>query len=354
MNASHLRDQLAARQQTIDTGLWLAPSEIAANYDAYVDARRWCAWRAGMRGPRYKVERDLEAYRRQYRVKYAPNPLCNPMCEHDHPVFGSDTTGSNLCSVGGNTGGHDSASSWHIHRLGPIISRGGTDWHTVRHSDMFELGGDKLGGAMYVIAVFLAVVDEDGHLLGNPPIRIHHAHLGVHSIPGIQDFVAPLAFAHDETGCAPQDGGMACHLFTFPPGHGIALSQPLLLNVLVSDVRAGGSPPLKWAVEASLRLTRAPQRRLGLWYSSGAAEPPPNGPAAAVADSQAAIAPDMASALEWVTWATTKSALSGRVIDVRHRVHETQGFREMWLMGAAPQEVGLESGLFSMSRYACA
>eukprot|EP00966_Prymnesium_polylepis_P237262 5487270-Prymnesium_polylepis.1 len=76
----------------------------------------------------------LADYRIRYLLNYAPLPMCNPFCESDHPLLGGNASDSLVCSVRSERSGQ-----WRIQRMGPIASRGGNDWHSLRHSNIFDL-----------------------------------------------------------------------------------------------------------------------------------------------------------------------------------------------------------------------
>eukprot|EP00966_Prymnesium_polylepis_P130895 3027264-Prymnesium_polylepis.2 len=120
-----------------------------------------------------------------------------------------------------------------IHRIGPLVSRGGNNFMIARDSDIFDLAEllEKLQGRVSIRKIFFAVVSAvTGEILGYPPIHIHHSHLGPHATIGILDFVAPLHFPHGETSCQSSEGGTACFMFAFPEGLGFELDVPLLFN----------------------------------------------------------------------------------------------------------------------------
>ena len=56
-------------------------------------------------------------------------------------------------------------------------------------------------------------------------------------------------------------------MFSFPDGVGFELSEPLLYNAMINDVRASGSSPLRFELELAVKLGPGPARRnVGLWY----------------------------------------------------------------------------------------
>eukprot|EP00966_Prymnesium_polylepis_P168123 3887129-Prymnesium_polylepis.1 len=47
---------------------------------------------------------------------------------------------------------------------------------------------------------------------------------------------------------------------------------------------------------------------------------------------------------ESISWAAFKSESSGRLLNLWHHTHVTEGFTEQWLVAATPSALGLEAG----------
>ena len=133
-----------------------------------------------------------------------------------------------------------------------------------------------------------------------------------------------MHFPHGETSCQEADGGTACFMFSFPRGVGFELDQPLLYNAMVNDVRVAGSPPMRFAFELAVELSRQPARQnVGLWY--GAHESDANAFNMLLAGAQSFYTFAIPLDAESVSWAAFRSVASGRLLNVWHR--ERRGLR---------------------------
>ena len=233
-----------------------------------------------------------------------------------------------------------------IHRIGPLVSRGGNNFMIARDSDIFELVEllERLQGRVSIRKIFFAVVSAvTGEILGYPPIHIHHSHLGPHATIGILDFVAPLHFPHGETSCQSNEGGTACFMFSFPEGLGFELDVPLLFNAYINDVRTPGSSPLPLFLELAIEYSPTPsEQSVGLWYASH--ESDANAFSMLLAGQQTFYTFEIPLGGESISWAVFKSENSGRFLNLWHHTHVTEGFTEQWLVAATPSALGLEAG----------
>jgi len=273
-------------------------------------------------------------------LRYVPFPFCDPIC-----TFGRPRAVSNVCTVPatGDSSGH--LASWHIQRVGPVVSRGGNSFIVIRSDDALDLRDELAAhGDLWVTTIFLAAVDSSsGQILGYPPIHVHHSHVGPHSMIGILDFVAPLHFPHGETSCQQDAGGDACFMFSFPRGAGFHMKEPFLLNAYLNDVRAQDSPELGVTLELGIRVTRSQiQRNVGLWYVG--ADSDTNAFAMLLLRQQSFYTFTVPYRDESVLWSTFKSVRSGKLLNIWHHTHVTEGFEEMWLVDATPPQLGLEEG----------
>ena len=262
-SASELRDLLASQQATSDLSFhWERPNALRRNLAAFEQLRESCDWHKDPKPPRF----DLEASGTEYDAhiyKYAPFPVCDQWC----PWPGGRSVPSLICELRPSSA--DDGHGWLVQRIGPVVTHGGNSFAILREDDalgLADLLGDR-GGEMWITAISLAAIDDNGHILGYPPIHIHHSHVGPHDTIGILDFVSPLHFPHGETSCLEEDGGTACYMFTFPDGVGFRLTEPLVLNAMLNDVRPAGLASLSFSVELAIRYTMEPVRHnLGLWY----------------------------------------------------------------------------------------
>ena len=141
-----------------------------------------------------------------------------------------------------------SSSTWLVQRTPQLIGHGGYDWHFLRGIDIF--GTRELvarHGTLWIDAVVVWPIGDDGQVLDNPPVHIHHAFLGPYafgfaSTRHLPSFLHPLHLPHGDTPCDREAGGVDCYLFRFPYGHAIRVDQTLGLNFegILNDVRPGG------------------------------------------------------------------------------------------------------------------
>lgn len=352
-----LFDPIVAAQRSSNLSFhWESPSDLRRNWASYARARSQCTWTPSEDTPVLDVEGSQDEYNKHL-LRYVPFPFCNPLC-----TLGRPRASSIKCRVAAPLANGESATTptsnatsfWHVQRIGPVRSHGGNNFIIIRATDALDLSSElaRHGGALSVTAIFLGVVDTSvGRVLGYPPIHIHHSHLGPHSMIGILDFVAPLHFPHGETSCRPEDGGDACYMFSFPPAHGFRMTEPFLLNAMINDVRASGAPPLDVTLEIGLRITSADahQRNVGLWYVG--ADSDTNAFAMLLLHRQSFYTFTVPFNDESALWSTFKPTRSGRLLNIWHHTHVTEGFDSMWLIDATPPQLGLEEagdGIFEL------
>jgi hypothetical protein len=135
--------------------------------------------------------------------------------------------------------------SWWLWRIGPFVSHGGYEWHTVE--GLWRMPSE-MGMPVYVdhgqvVAVTAAlagnVVGEPGaiELVRYPPIHQHHFHIS----PGAYILVVDIQ-THGDSQCVGPEG-MYCTLLRPPPGYAFFLSAPMGFETEFNDVRAHGSLP---------------------------------------------------------------------------------------------------------------
>ena len=211
--ASLFNTSLAAQRPSNLSFHWESPAELRSNWEAYGRARADCSWKPSADPVLMDVESSQDEYN-EHLLRYVPFPWCDPMCTFNRP-----RGESRVCTVPAD----EAHSSWHIQRIGPIVSRGGNNFIVIRAADALDLSQalSEHADGLWVRSIFLAAVDDvTGAIVEYPPIHIHHSHLGPHSMIGILDYVAPLHFPHGETSCLEADGGAACYMFSFPRGDG--------------------------------------------------------------------------------------------------------------------------------------
>lgn len=115
---------------------------------------------------------------------------------------------------------------------------------------------------------FSGPVDNDGRVLGHPPIHIHHIHIT--TAPGVvtkmrprmcmtgedpnECYVADLVVEqHGDYQCTEEDGGIDCFFEKTADGYAKIVAGTLDLEGEVNDVRAKDSEPMTWWYQVVLR-----------------------------------------------------------------------------------------------------
>lgn len=124
-------------------------------------------------------------------------------------------------------------STWTVTRIGPFHTSGGYDWLQFGWDNLWDLK-DKLKkypDGIYVTDQFSGPVTADGARIGNPPIHVHHIHIG--PSPGVRQrselyeclvnsmgcYDPTRVFEHHgDYECYPEDGGLDCLVESTPDG----------------------------------------------------------------------------------------------------------------------------------------
>jgi hypothetical protein len=165
---------------------------------------------------------------------------------------------------------NDDGTRWTVTRLGPFITTGGYDWTQVGWENLWDLSAKlkEYPEGIYAVEQFSGAVSKDGTRISNPPIHIHHIHIGPQ--PGIRqrrDNYACVKFGKDcydptrvfehhgdyqDLASAPGEG-LDILQETIPEGYGKFLDFPLGLEGDINDERAPNSPPLEWYYQLGVR-----------------------------------------------------------------------------------------------------
>jgi hypothetical protein len=122
---------------------------------------------------------------------------------------------------------------WELTRIGPFRTTGGYDWLQVGWDDLFGVKEilKKNPDGIYIMEQFMSPVLEDGTRLDNPPIHIHHMHVG--PAPYVRQRFSPIMCSlfntscfnpframenHGDYNCKAIDGGLDCRIESFPKG----------------------------------------------------------------------------------------------------------------------------------------
>ena len=160
-------------------------------------------------------------------------------------------------------------SQWTVTRLGPFKTTGGYDWTQVGWEDLWSIESKlkihKEG--IFVLEQLSVPVLADGTRLGNPPIHVHHIHVGPR--PGTRQhtnifscmggkpsacYDATRMFEHrGDYQPTEGKGGLNGLSETVPDGYGKLVTIPIGLEGDINDVRAPNSDVLEWYYEFGIR-----------------------------------------------------------------------------------------------------
>lgn len=124
-------------------------------------------------------------------------------------------------------------STWTVARIGPFKTTGGYDWAQIGWDNLWDLRSKlkMFPDGIYVTDQFSGPVTKDGERIGNPPIHVHHIHIG--PAPGVRqrsEFYECLVNQmgcydptrvlehHGDYQCYPEDGGLDCLVESTPDG----------------------------------------------------------------------------------------------------------------------------------------
>ena len=179
----------------------------------------------------------------------------------------------------------DDGSFWSVTRVGPIVTTGNKkyksvivliievvfnmylgcyDWTQIGWNNIFDVK-EKLEDypeGILIYEQFSGPVKKDGTVIPNPPIHIHHIHVGPMNNAGIKQRVDPLKCIqqpvemcydprrvmehHGDYQCREEDGGLDCLLESVPDGYGKLVTSPLQIDGDMNDARACNSEPYEY------------------------------------------------------------------------------------------------------------
>lgn len=142
--------------------------------------------------------------------------------------------------------------SWNAYTVGSFWTEGGNSWTSVSaflsaHAVPQYEYEDYIAISHYI----MGNLNEDGALLGYPPIHQHHFHLFDHGDP--QGWGGEHSF-HGDWQCHSSEDGITCALFSAPPGHAFFLRKRIGIWAEFNDVRLQSSEPLKSSIYVSFKV----------------------------------------------------------------------------------------------------
>jgi hypothetical protein len=151
--------------------------------------------------------------------------------------------------------------AFHIQRVGPFYSTGGYDWWQVGWRDTWRMSEvlKKHPEGVYYTTSFSGAVDQDGKILGYPPVHIHHIHICPQPcakkkmLKGMKYHPNFGVEQHGDYECLKKDGGANC-FFEVPALENVKeLDRVFDLEGEVNDVRSPGSKTMVWYYQTALR-----------------------------------------------------------------------------------------------------
>lgn len=234
-----------------------------------------------------------------------------------------------MCEVEDESG----ESGWIFSRVGPMVGRGGYDWHSggVQHMPRNPKG-------KFITAKMFAPITEDGEILSYPPVHAHHVHMGLDAVQHWHD-------SHGDSICSEALGGTACYLREEPEGYGFPLleSDKYSLDFMINDVRELGAPAMVFYLEASMR-----------WSSDETITPVARANLRMHITNKHPFNTILLPLEDSVIWNTGKWLVDGRVVfsleDQTPWVHSHRSFlKGEWAFAASPEELGLTQDLLEQT-----
>jgi len=174
--------------------------------------------------------------------------------------------------------------------------------------------------------------------VGYPPLHNHHSKLMI-QFPGFSDATAgKLQDNHQDSSCG--GGHIECNLVSFPEATGAKLLKGWTLDFdgLFNDVRAGGSTPGNYYVEAAMALVSVaepePQDVLEVRLSGDHA-------GFAYWDQLPFSTFPVPAAVPSLWWASWIVPLSGHALNIWLHTHEGLGYRETWVLRGSADQLGM-------------
>jgi len=233
---------------------------------------------------------------------------------------------SSICTI------PDRASSdtWFLHRVGPIQSVGGRDWHSFDMYNAFDLKRrvDQRQKTR-ITAISTHCVDGGHRLVGTPPLNVHHSEITVSSsLLASRKIPNCLICNHEDAACDPQHGNFYCQMKSFPKGFGLMVEHEMDAHALINDNRVSDSASFKWWWEVAIKV--APEhvrvRPLQKWKV--------NTPRMLLSSPFCTMKLPLGFA---VVFASSIPTRSGRLVNFD--VHSHSGLQEAWIFDGRPDEL---------------
>jgi len=154
--------------------------------------------------------------------------------------------------------------TWLTDRAGPFISTGGYDYWALSWTEVFGL--QPCNGIRcqdhYVTGSFTGAIDAHGHVIGLPPLHMHHSKVTQCKHPSRCGYFPGHWYAGTDDGLIlGVPGDAQCTSCGAYLGYGESypnapylVSAPIAVNALINDVRPKESVPITWHYQVSLRF----------------------------------------------------------------------------------------------------
>mmetsp|Transcript_83676 Transcript_83676/g.159757 ORF Transcript_83676/g.159757 Transcript_83676/m.159757 type:complete len:594 (-) Transcript_83676:48-1829(-) len=167
------------------------------------------------------------------------------------PPHQSETIQMGHCSVVQEDGG-----AWLFARVGPFYSTGNVDWWHAGMRDVFLLSNlfPEHPDGVYFTKTLLAPTQDNGEILGYPPIHLHHVAVQIQpysTMKGLSQIIfGKVIHREGDCQCLPMDGGTGCLLEELGVQE---IDRVVDLDTILCDVRDHDSQILKWWFDIRMR-----------------------------------------------------------------------------------------------------
>ena len=93
----------------------------------------------------------------------------------------------------------EDGSTWTVTRIGPFYTTGGYDWTQIGWDNLWDIREKlkRFPDGIYATDQFSGPVTRDGERIGNPPIHVHHIHIG--PSPGVRQRLIRYIYVYTYT-----------------------------------------------------------------------------------------------------------------------------------------------------------
>lgn len=242
---------------------------------------------------------------------------------------------------------HYLSGNWTLERVGPFSTSGGHRWLSAGWVDAGDFGSRLEAGDIYLTAFGFFPMSEYDHILGRPPIHIHHMHVSSsqswgrngtteynqHShLNSLGNFAIEFD-THGDRQCPVDLGGTDCLMRAFPEGFGLQFVDPVETFFDLVDIRSSSAPELILYAHHAYRWMHFVQRRVGkvvtgiIQFGINHHDDYP-------------LILNLNNPTSYVIWATWKWLLTGSLVQMYWHTHHLLT-RDVWIISAHSSEIGI-------------